>query len=297
MSEQSNNNHFGNNGQWIFMASIAMLAIIVLVTSFLTYQNMKALSAEVVALKQSSLDPSSASFKEAVTTSIESYVNAKQDAVRKAKFSKYANAEEGLTDNERVYGNPKARFTIVEYSDLECPYCKRFHDTPKEIVDASKGNINWQWKDFPLSMHGKTAIDEALAAKCVSEQNGNRAFWVFIDEVFGDTRTNGGGVTDLDGLIEGVGADTDKVRSCMEDPDTRKALSDSLAKGTSLGITGTPAVFIVDNVTGNNHMLQGAQPASAIVSVIRQMYDLANKKDDAKVDAKGEATEQPHSDS
>jgi len=58
-----------------------------------------------------------------------------------------------VSKNDHIYGNPGAAITLVEYSDYECPFCKRFHPTAKKLVDQSDGKVNWVYRHFPLAFH------------------------------------------------------------------------------------------------------------------------------------------------
>ena len=176
-----------------------------------------------------------------------------------------------MPGGKSIYGNVNARFTLVEFSDLECPFCKRFHETPKQLVDNSKGNVNWQWKHLPLGFHNPAAKRQAMAAECVREQKGNKAFWVFIDDVFQHSRGNGQGVPNLAALVEGVGADVDQVQECMSEGRYSDKIDQEAQQAANNGINGTPATFVVDNTTGKTQLLTGAQPPQAIMAAIRKM--------------------------
>jgi len=86
--------------------------------------------------------------------------------------------------NLHIYGNPEAKTFLIVFSDLECPFCKRFHPTVKSIVDSSNGKIALVHKHFPLSFH-QNAIPLALSAECVSAQAGSSGFFKFVEANFG----------------------------------------------------------------------------------------------------------------
>lgn len=77
--------------------------------------------------------------------------------------------------NDHVYGDPDAPLTLIEYSDFECSYCKRFHPSAKALVDQSDGQTNWIYRRLPLPMHAG-AMPKALAAECADAQGGGEAF-------------------------------------------------------------------------------------------------------------------------
>lgn len=214
---------------------------------------------------------SKAEFEAAVAESINKFVAQKQQADIEQKYALFQGAPEKVEDGKHIYGDLGARFTLVEFSDMECPFCKQFHDTPKQIVDASKGNVNVQWKHMPLDFHNPAARKEALATECIAEQKGNRGFWVFVNDIFYHSQGNGAGVADLASVVTGVGADLDVLRECLRSGKYEDKVEADIQKAKSYGVNGTPATFVVDNQTGKSQLLGGAQPAQAIMAVMRKM--------------------------
>jgi protein-disulfide isomerase len=225
---------------------------------------------------------SKAEFEAAVAESINKFVAQKQQADIDQKYAQFEAAPEKVEEGKHIsHGDLGARFTLVEFSDMECPFCKRFHDTPKQIVDASKGNVNWQWKHMPLDFHNPAAHKEALAAECIAEQKGNRGFWVFVNDIFHHTQGNGGGVADLASVVTGVGADLDAFRECLGSGKYEDKVEADIQKAKSYGVNGTPATFVVDNHTGKSQLLGGAQPAQAIMAVMRKKMMIESQQDDS----------------
>ena len=238
------------------------------------------LKSDVRETKKAQLTP--VEFQKAVAESLEALAEKKQKENLEAKLAQYPLASEDVPDDKNIYGNINARFTLVEFSDLECPFCKRFHDTPKKIVEASKGMINWQWKHLPLDFHNPAAKRQSLAAECVREQKGNKAFWVFLDDVFNKSRGNGQGVEDLASLVSGVGANVTEAQKCISNGSYSDKIAEDIKQATNHGINGTPATFIVDNSTGRTQLLGGAQPPQAIMAVIQRMITEQEEKNAAE---------------
>src|SRR3546814_12901129 len=93
-----------------------------------------------------------------------------------------------------LYGRADARFTVVGYADLECPYCRAYFPALKRWIDAHP-EVNWQWHHLPLSMHEPAATAEARLAACAGETGGDRKSVVAGNRVSvrvapGGTRTN-----------------------------------------------------------------------------------------------------------
>src|SRR3989344_2489645 len=85
-----------------------------------------------------------------------------------------------------ILGNPNAPIKIVEYSDLECPFCKQFQTTMHQIMQyyGNSGQVAWVFRHFPLAQLHSKAPREAQAAECAGEQGGSEAFFKFVDRVF-----------------------------------------------------------------------------------------------------------------
>jgi len=96
--------------------------------------------------------------------------------------SSYQGEVESYKEGDHIMGDPDAEITIIEYSDLECPYCKKLSNTLKEIVDESDGSVSWIYRHWIIHQN---AIAKAAAAECVAEIKGNDAFWKYIDLIFG----------------------------------------------------------------------------------------------------------------
>ncbi|KGH30799.1 DsbA family protein [Comamonas testosteroni] len=210
-------------------------------------------------------------FNNAVAKAFNKIVEDKQKAMAQSKLQKFTAAPEFVPDGKHIYGSMDARYTLVEFSDLECPYCKRFHNTPKQLVDASKGNVNWQWMHYPLDFHNPAAADQAIASECISEQLGNRAFWAFLNDVFVQSRGNGQGVPNLAELATEIGADSNKFLECVGSGKYQQKIQEHMQKAAAQGIKATPATFVVDNHTGKMQLVAGAQPVQALMAAVSKL--------------------------
>lgn len=85
-------------------------------------------------------------------------------------------------ENDHYKGSENPSITLIEYSDLECPYCAAVHGTLESLV-ANHSELTWVYRHFPLSFH-EQAMPAAIASECVAEESGNEAFWTFATEIF-----------------------------------------------------------------------------------------------------------------
>ncbi|WP_435322299.1 DsbA family protein [Klebsiella sp. HN106] len=193
-------------------------------------------------------------------------------AQQQADLYKNWNASGESKDGHHLYGNPTARFTLVNYSDLECPFCKRFHETPKYLVDSAKnGMVNWEWRHYPLSFHEPMASKAAVTGECVAQQKGSKGFWAFTEYWFTHTAGNGQGFASSEEVPALFGLDKSKFEACLTDPTIIQKIKDDMQAGNTAGVTGTPATVIIDNQTGQTETVVGAQPFAKFVQVIEGM--------------------------
>ncbi|MBS3903249.1 MAG: thioredoxin domain-containing protein [Anaplasmataceae bacterium] len=91
-----------------------------------------------------------------------------------------------VSDNDHLRGSPNAKLTIIEFSDLECPFCATFHETMERIMSEyeTQGTVAWVYRHFPLESIHPDARRLAHEAECVNELAGNDAFWKYLSSVF-----------------------------------------------------------------------------------------------------------------
>ncbi|MCF6276432.1 MAG: DsbA family protein [Candidatus Magasanikbacteria bacterium] len=174
-----------------------------------------------------------------------------------------------VTKKDHIRGDKNAKVTIVEYSDLECPFCKRFHNTMLEVMDKFDGDVKWVFRHFPLDSLHRQARAEANASECAGEQD---KFWEFIDLINEVTPSNDG--LDLDKLPEyaqQVGVkNISKFTECVESGKYDNKVNDDFLDGQKAGIRGTPySVAIGPN--GEMVEISGAQPFSSLEQTINSL--------------------------
>ncbi len=171
-----------------------------------------------------------------------------------------------VTDNDHIRGAKNANVTIVEYSDFECPFCKRFHPTVQQAMKEYEGKIRWIYRHFPLDSIHPNARPEAEAAECVARLAGSDKFWEYTDKIFERTTSNGLGFA-LDKLVplaKEIGVDEKKMKTCVDKKETASAVEDQYQGGVAAGVRGTPGSFV------NGIELGGAVPYEELKRVIEQ---------------------------
>jgi protein-disulfide isomerase len=176
------------------------------------------------------------------------------------------------TTNRPVRGNQSAPVTIINFDDLECPFCARMH---QELFPATaeryKGKVKFIYKDNPLVEIHPWAMHAAVDANCVAEQSGD-VYWQYVDyvhahgqEVSGEQRNDTRSFADLDRVARDLSAvghlDPHKLDACLAKQD-ESVVRASMAEADKLNIQGTPALFV------NGERIDGALPPEQVWIVI-----------------------------
>lgn len=174
---------------------------------------------------------------------------------------------------DHIRGNQNAPVKIVEYSDFECPFCKRFHGTMQQVMNeyGKSGKVAWVYRHFPLdSIHSK-ARAEAIAAECAGELGGNDAFWRYTDRFFELTPSND--QTDvktvLPQIAREIGINVDTFNSCLVSGKYDKHVQEDLDNATATGGNGTPWSIVVA-ANGKKYPLSGAQSYASVKQLIER---------------------------
>lgn len=155
-------------------------------------------------------------------------------------------------------------YTIVEYSDTECPFCKRFHQTMQQVMIDYDGEVRWAYKHLPLeSLHSK-APREANATECAGGQD---KFWEYYDLLMERTESNDSFPDeDLFTIADDLGLDRTTFDDCLENESFNDRILADSSEATSLGGQGTPFSLIIDKDGNIVDAINGAQPLSVIAS-------------------------------
>ena len=178
-------------------------------------------------------------------------------------------------DDDPVLGDKNAPVTLVDFSDYECPFCKRHFDQvyselKKDYIDT--GKVKMVYRDLPLSFHDPMATKEAIAANCARDQGGDTSYFKYHDEIFKRTKSNGNGLTidNLYTIASDLGLNSGNFKSCLDSDKYKDEVQKDLADATKYGASGTPTFFIGKS-TGqeiDGTKLVGAQPYAAFKTII-----------------------------
>lgn len=177
-------------------------------------------------------------------------------------------------DDDPQMGDKNAKVTVIEFSDFQCPFCRRSYSDSipqlkSEYVDT--GKVLFVYRDFPLDSIHPGARPAAVAAECADEQG---KFWDYHNKVFDEQNKQGKGTVqfsndDLKKWAADIGLNTQQFNLCLDsnkyDAEVRKDLQD----GVTAGVSGTPT-FYIGSPSNGYIQLVGAQPYSSIKQTIEQ---------------------------
>ncbi len=165
-------------------------------------------------------------------------------------------------------GEPKrgpgnAPITLVEFSDYQCPYCKRAHPVLERLMEEYGDKIQLIYRDYPLAFH-KNARPAAVAARCAGDQG---KYWEFNKSFM---EKNGAlDRTDFVSRAETIGMDMNAFNTCLDSGKYDTVVEASFKDGAKLGVTGTPTFFV------NGRMMVGVAPYEKMKAMIDE--ELARK--------------------
>jgi len=173
-----------------------------------------------------------------------------------------------------VLGEDNAPITIVEYSDFQCPFCRRHYtETHQQLIDTyvKTGKAKLIYKDLPLDFHPSAAM-AANAARCGAEQG---KFWEAHDAIFDmqQAKDPSGNTVQFsaqdvkDAVDKIAGIDATNFGSCVDSNKYASDVKASYTEGFSIGINGTPS-FVIGPTNGEGQIVVGAQPYATFKAVI-----------------------------
>ena len=175
---------------------------------------------------------------------------------------------EDMLASSPIRWDENARFTIVEYTELHCPYCQRHSQegTINSVIEQFPGEVNSISKHFII--HGEDALNLAAAMECVAELNPETYHETF-EKAFDAYPV------DMEWLVNiatELGTDTTSLQACIDEWRYTQAVEDMMNQGNKLfGVNGTPGNVIIDRETGKFELISGAYPVETFVETINNM--------------------------
>lgn len=178
-----------------------------------------------------------------------------------------------VTSGDHTLGSPDAPLTLIVFTDLECPWCKKFHETVLQVAEeyGKNGKVMTVFRHFPLdSLHQKSR-KEAEASECAADLGGNEKFWQYVNRVFEITPANDGlDPAELPKIAEYVGLDKNKFIECLNSGKFAGRVQENLDDAIASGGEGTP-YFVIINKNGEKYPFSGYLPFQQLKIILDQL--------------------------
>lgn len=192
-----------------------------------------------------------------------------QELADKAKEEEFKNLLEDRVEvkigKTPIHGKKKAKYTIIAFSDFQCPFCSRGNETVKQLLEKYGDDINYVFKHFPLSFHPEAAP----AAKACWAAGKQDKFYEYHDLLFENQAKLGEELYIQ--LAEELDLNIEKFNKDRKSDDAEKAIKEDMEQGQAIGIRGTPG-FILNGVK-----IFGAYPVDYFEKVISALQEEENK--------------------
>lgn len=176
---------------------------------------------------------------------------------------------EDILSTRPVRGDKDARFTILEYTELHCPYCQRHSqsNTINDVLKAFPEKVNSVSMHYII--HGEDALNLAAAMECVAELKSDKFYDVF-EEAFNAYPVN------MDWLVDiatKLWVNKNDLQSCIDEWRYTKAVEDMMDQWkTVFGVKWTPGNVIIDRETWKFQLIPGAYPADSFIEALNNMW-------------------------
>lgn len=245
----------------IFLGLIAVGVLISIVLSAWMLRDLQSVKRDMFARNQQ------------ISTAIEDFkkLAASRPSARQVPPPRAQNVKVSI-DDDPIKGDPKAPVTIVEFSDFQCPFCKRFYDQVLPSLDKeyiSTGKVRLVFRDYPLEFH-KNALPAAIAANCAQEQG---KYWGVHNFLFEhpDKLNTASVISSADEL----NLNREKFEKCVNDKTKETEINKDFQDGQLYGVRGTPSFFIGKTEDNSKEMtgvyIRGAQPFQVFKTEIDEL--------------------------
>lgn len=166
--------------------------------------------------------------------------------------------------------DPNAKITWFEYSDIECPFCAKLHNsgTTQYIEWKYKDSLNRVFQSFPLEFH-KNALPAAQILECVWEQWWWKSFYEFAQKAYAKEKSD---QVFLLGLVEEMGLDRKKVEVCVDGKTYETKIQKQIDLWKSVfGISATPWNVLLNNDTWEYEIISWAFPKETFEKVVDKL--------------------------
>lgn len=167
-----------------------------------------------------------------------------------------------VTDKDHIRGPKDAKVTLIEYSDFQCPYCKRHAPTLEQLLKKYPKDVRLVYRHYPLTFIHPQAQPAAEASECGAKLGGTAAFWKLHDAFIAENAdlSRAGYIA----AAKAAGLNEADFTKCIDNGETKSIVDEQTASGNASGVDGTPATFI------NGQLVSGAVPFEQLDQMVAQ---------------------------
>jgi protein-disulfide isomerase len=179
-----------------------------------------------------------------------------------------------INNGSPILGNPNAPITLIEFGDFQCHFCNvHFHNTEPALLEnfVAVGKVNIIFKDYTII--GKDSVGAAHGTHCAKEQN---KYWEYHSILYNNWAGENNGWAGPQNLLKyanDIQLDSKLFTECMDSQRYYENIKQSTIDAETLGISGTPAFFILDKKNNNLQIISGAQPYESFERVFNSILE------------------------
>lgn len=176
-----------------------------------------------------------------------------------------------VTDADWSRGAASPKITFIEYSDTECPFCKRFHATLQQLLKLYPNDVQWVYRHYPIDSNHTKARKESEALECAGDIGGEEKFWAYLDRLMEITPANDGlDLNELPKIAEYVKIDKDAHTKCVESGKFAQKIQQQVNDAQAIGADGTPHTIIITK-DGTKYPLKGYVDVGQLSNAIKPL--------------------------
>lgn len=176
-----------------------------------------------------------------------------------------------VTAGDHVRGPANAKITFIEYSDPECPYCKKFHESLVGVTKAYPNDVRWVYRHYPIDSNHKKARNEAEALECAGSVGGESKFWEYLDRMMIVTPGNDRLPSeDLPKIADFIKIDVNKFNTCLKAAPFAQKVQSQVTEAEQAGADGTPYTVLI-TPDGKRYPIAGYVDVKSLTNAVVQI--------------------------
>ncbi|OHA18384.1 MAG: hypothetical protein A2664_04905 [Candidatus Taylorbacteria bacterium RIFCSPHIGHO2_01_FULL_46_22b] len=171
-----------------------------------------------------------------------------------------------LEEHDHFLGSRSAPVKIVEYAEVECPYCKKLHPILLRILSEYEGQVSFVYRHFPLTIHPKS-FNQAVALECVAENKGDSGFFEYLNKLYEATPSNNNfDLAILPRLAKEMGVQEEKFAECLASDRYRTRILRDVESGIGLNVDSVPHLIVI--APNGKEFVFGKSPSYAALNAV-----------------------------